>query len=450
MIVLFSASSPTASFCDHRLHSVESSRVPRRFRAAQPVFTSINCSVSGNGGLKAARRYARANRRELLHTGALLTLPTSRLEVNSPQQPLSTSNEAEASSSPSVTGSQDGDFVIACRPRTPVFRVSAPGRIVAVGDIHGDLLKAIALFKLAGVVEEVDRRLLWIGGDTTVVQLGDVLDRGNREIASLQLLRSLDQQARADGGAVYMINGNHESLNVAGDFRYATPGGMLESAVMGGLRGPQAELLTNQQAVRLRLYSPGGHLAKELAHNPTVLIVNDTLFAHGGVTMSHVQYGLERINAEVAAWMRGDRLSDGSRAPPPYLAMGNKNSIMWNRSFSMGWKTFYERYHACSQLRQVLRHTGCKRMVVGHTPQLSGLNNECNGLVWRVDVGMSSGVLNALPQALEIQPARPECGKDVVMKVLGVAGVTSQTTCNGRHPSLNPRGVSTMSTISHL
>ncbi len=61
---------------------------------------------------------------------------------------------------------------------------------------------------------------------------------------------------------------------------------------------------------------------QELAHNPTVLIVNDTMFAHGGVLMGHVQYGLERINAEVAAWMRGDRLSDGSRAPPPFLAMG--------------------------------------------------------------------------------------------------------------------------------
>ena len=150
---------------------------------------------------------------------------------------------------------------------------------------------------------------------------------------------------------------------------------MLESAMMGGLRGVDAHLAPNQRAARLRLFSPGGHLAKELANNPTVLIVNDTMFAHGGVLMGHVQvlacachwirrsrprsqppfsitpcmpprqlpmrllvkrssaasvdtavhgaqYGLERINAEVAAWMRGDRLSDGSRAPPPFLAMG--------------------------------------------------------------------------------------------------------------------------------
>jgi hypothetical protein len=33
------------------------------------------------------------------------------------------------------------------------------------------------------------------------------------------MLRNLDRLARAQGGAVYMLNGNHESLNIAGDFR---------------------------------------------------------------------------------------------------------------------------------------------------------------------------------------------------------------------------------------
>ena len=37
--------------------------------------------------------------------------------------------------------------------------------------------------------------------------------------ASVMMLRNLDRLARAHGGAVYMLNGNHESLNIAGDFR---------------------------------------------------------------------------------------------------------------------------------------------------------------------------------------------------------------------------------------
>ena len=42
--------------------------------------------------------------------------------------------------------------------------------------------------------------------------------RGSRA-ASVMMLRNLDRLARAQGGAVYMLNGNHESLNIAGDFR---------------------------------------------------------------------------------------------------------------------------------------------------------------------------------------------------------------------------------------
>ena len=43
-------------------------------------------------------------------------------------------------------------------------------------------------------------------------------------------------------------------------------------------------------------------------------------------------------------------------------------------------------------------HTG---LVVGHTPQ-SSVNAACNGLVWRVDTGMSKYVAGGAREALEI------------------------------------------------
>ena len=134
----------------------------------------------------------------------------------------------------------------------------------AVGDIHGDLRKAISSLELAQVLQEVNGQVRWAGGDTVVVQLGDVLDRGDSEIGVFRgfgrtatsemwniqqiwkqqgnhgllldhscmhceayagvvmLLRELHKQAQAEGGAVYMLNGNHESLNVSGNFRCAT------------------------------------------------------------------------------------------------------------------------------------------------------------------------------------------------------------------------------------
>lgn len=59
---------------------------------------------------------------------------------------------------------------------------------------------------------------------------------------SVLLLRELDRQARQEGGAVYMLNGNHESLNVAGDFRWAAAGsaGLDWDAVQGGPQQPAA------------------------------------------------------------------------------------------------------------------------------------------------------------------------------------------------------------------
>lgn len=286
-------------------------------------------------------------------------------------------------------------------PGPPAF-TKATGRIVAIGDIHGDLQKALACLELAGVLSEDDGHVQWVGGDTTVVQLGDVLDRGDSEIATILLLRELDRQARKEGGAVWMLNGNHESLNVAGDFRYVTPGAFWESAVAAGMT--ENDIAMDRQGVlraRWFLYKPGGQMARELAKNPTVLVVNDIVFAHGGLLPHHLKYGLQRMNDEVSAWMLGSHCSDGSASTPPFPAMGDSNSVMWNRTFGKERVSPYDRLHMGMQLDATLRELGATAMVVGHTPQMSGLNAECDGRVWRVDVGMSSGVLNADPQVLE-------------------------------------------------
>lgn len=244
------------------------------------------------------------------------------------------------------------------------------------------------------------------------------MDRGDSEIAIVMLLRELHEQAQVEGGGVYMLNGNHESLNIAGDYRYVTDNALIESALAAGLTPGDIHTLYREvrnapqrkqrlAKIRDRVYGPGMPMALELSRNPTVLVVNDTVFAHGGLLPTHVAYGLERINAEVAAWMRGelDPYGDlpGDRVKPPFLAMGNADSVMWSRTFSRErWNNPIERFHACALLRSALDAIGAKRLVVGHTPQLAGCNSECDGRVWRIDVGMSSGVLNADAQVLQI------------------------------------------------
>jgi len=302
----------------------------------------------------------------------------------------------------------------------PTF-IKATGRVLAIGDLHGDMAKTIKAFKLARVADfDEEGKPTWIGGDAVVVQLGDVLDRGDAEIGIVRLLRTLHEQAKKQGGGVYMLNGNHESLNVCGDFRYVTPGAFIESAEEFGI--PREVALRNWEGcvqARAALYLPGGKMAMELAKNPTVLVVNDTAFAHGGLLPIHVNYGLERMNIEVASWMRRDKLTEEDGfATPPFLAMGDGNSVMWNRQLSReSYTNPIDRFHACNMVSQALARIGAKRLVVGHTPQMRGCNCECDGKVWRVDVGMSSGVLNAPAGVLEICPAAEE-GEEPLCRVV--------------------------------
>jgi hypothetical protein len=64
-----------------------------------------------------------------------------------------------------------------------------PKRLVAIGDIHGDLIALKVALRTAGVLHAT--RDTWIGGRTVVVQVGDQLDRGDDELAKMQLKKVL-------------------------------------------------------------------------------------------------------------------------------------------------------------------------------------------------------------------------------------------------------------------
>ncbi|KAH9621846.1 hypothetical protein KSS87_013160 [Heliosperma pusillum] len=266
----------------------------------------------------------------------------------------------------------------------PTF-VSVPNRrLIAVGDLHGDLSKARWALNMAGVLSS-DGRNIWTGGHT----VGDILDRGQDEIAILSLLRCLDMQARPQGGAVFQVNGNHETINIERDFRYVHSGGFDECADFLEYLGEcdhnweQAfltwihvspkwkedrtnsrnywgpwNLVKRQRGVIARslLFQPGGPLARELARHPIVLKLDDWVFCHGGLLPHHVGYGIERMNNQI------------------HTILG-----------------------------ETLQAIGAKAMVVGHTPQTQGVNCEYNCSIWRIDVGMSSGVLDSRPEESEVE-----------------------------------------------
>jgi hypothetical protein len=102
----------------------------------------------------------------------------------------------------------------------PQAQPSAPGRVVAIGDVHGSLDGFRAILRASGLVDTSDR---WIGGAATLVQTGDIMDRGADVRGAQDLLRRLADEAPKTGGRVVALLGNHEVMNLLGEMRDATP-----------------------------------------------------------------------------------------------------------------------------------------------------------------------------------------------------------------------------------
>ncbi len=251
----------------------------------------------------------------------------------------------------------------------------AAGRIVAMGDLHGDLGATRQALRLAGAIDESNR---WIGGDLVVVQTGDQLDRGDEEQAILELLDRLQDEARAAGGAVHILNGNHELMNARLDLRYVTEGGFVDFQDAVTIDEEDSLLLAHEPARRARVaaFRPGGPFALLLAERPVVLVVDGNVFVHGGVSPMHLDYGIERLNDEVRDWLLG------KGDPPAFIHTGE--SPTWNRDYS-------DEVDAddCLQLEEVLERLGAVRMIVGHSVQEDGITPFCEDRAWCIDTGMT-------------------------------------------------------------
>lgn len=255
-------------------------------------------------------------------------------------------------------------------------RYPSAERVVAIGDLHGDLAAARAALRLAGAIGDDDR---WIGGDLVLVQTGDILDRGDDAVEILDLFDGLSGQAGAAGGEIHLLNGNHELMNVKLDMRYVSVGGYLDF-LPGEKRDPAtatAQDVVDGVAERILAIRPGGTLARRFAERNVITIIGDTVFVHGGVLPHLVDYGVERLNQETREWARGDL-----RCPPEPLF--GSDGPLWSRHYSDEPDD-----GDCRLLGDTLQRLGAKRMVVGHTVQGDGISPACGGLVWRIDVGMA-------------------------------------------------------------
>lgn len=277
-------------------------------------------------------------------------------------------------------------------------------RIIVIGDIHGDWNMTLTVLKIAKLI---DNNNDWIGGETVVVQVGDMVDRcrysgtpcniqgatendeGN-DFKILKYFTELHKQARKVGGAVYSLMGNHELMNVKGDFRYVSYEGLRE---FDNFKTSDGRIIKDGDEARRWAFAPGHDVSEFLAcTRQMALIIGSNLFAHAGVLPRIAKkYNVTRLNQIMSLYLF-DMLEKTSDYHDIFEA--SESSPLWNRVYgNMGsHKNDSDTNDKCDKLLKPLEKLyKVGRIYVGHTPMMKGgITNVCNGKVWLTDVGLSS------------------------------------------------------------
>lgn len=201
-----------------------------------------------------------------------------------------------------------------------------PGRIVAIGDIHGSIDGIKSILKVTGLADASGN---WTGGRTQLIQTGDYTDRGAGTRAVLDLLMALEEQAKSAGGRAFALLGNHEVMNLIGETRDATPEifGTFADANSEKRREAAWEDYTKLAAAKKdkgepvpsvyaqakeawmsthplgfveykEAFSPKGKYGQWLRRKPIVTEVAGTIFMHAGIPPANPPAQLEDLNEQ--------------------------------------------------------------------------------------------------------------------------------------------------------
>lgn len=233
------------------------------------------------------------------------------------------------------------------------------------------------------------QELRWNGKTARLWFLGDLFDRGPDGLAVLNLVIRLQREARAVGGDVKALLGNHEVMLLGayqlGNFGKGANGGFFESWKRAAGR---LEDLADLRPDQVRF----------LEAMPVMVLEQGNMLIHSD-TVGYERFGktLEQVNANVRAVLE-------SRDPSTWAGLiGTLNE-----------RDAFLSSAGRSRAERMLARYGANRIVHGHTP-ISRVTNQSvssvitayeyqNGLCLNVDAGMylgAKGFVHALEPAVE-------------------------------------------------
>ncbi len=335
---------------------------------------------------------------------------------------------------------------------TPAPQATTPRRIVAIGDVHGSAGGLTAILARAGLIDANQR---WTGGKTTLVQTGDVTDRGAGVRAALDLLMALEPQAAAAGGRVQVLLGNHEVMNLLADTRDATPE-IFQSFADGNSESRRERAF--QAASRLGsgkgldkaawlaahpigyveyrdAFKPNGRYGRWLRSKPILTEIDGVVFMHGGVNAEFSTESLDdisrRARRELAAWDDGVRwleqqklvlpfstileIIEAARAQLTQFAAYQKEGTLTDEHIRVArlllpltevgassllnpegplWFRGFSAWtdeDGAARMAALLQKFRVTRFVTGHTPQPGRITKRFGGALFLIDTGLLGG-----------------------------------------------------------
>jgi Calcineurin-like phosphoesterase len=204
-----------------------------------------------------------------------------------------------------------------------VASAAPPSKIIAIGDVHGAFPQFVSILQRTGLI---DQNLNWTGGQTTFVQVGDILDRGAESRKALDLMMKIEGQAEQQHGKVIALLGNHEVMDMMGDLRYVSQGEYQAFATdqsekvrdqkfeeykkfMANYGAPGSSGAVDRDKwmaehppgfFELRdAYGPGGRYGRWFRGHDAVAEVGDAIFLHAGLDPDLHYKSIAEINKRV-------------------------------------------------------------------------------------------------------------------------------------------------------
>jgi hypothetical protein len=283
-------------------------------------------------------------------------------------------------------------------------------RVIAIGDVHGAYDRFIEILKVAGVV---DGGLHWAAGSTHVVQLGDILDRGDDSRKVLDFVRRLEKEAQAARGQLHLLLGNHEAARMLGDLRLTTAGeyAAFVTPDSESVRDKYLKSLkpaTSDERAQLIRQTPlglfemrqafgrDGDYGRWLRQLPVTVKIDGFMFVHGGISPAVAPLGCAAINEQVRTELTTD--IDKTRQAPLESLTARVDGPLWYRGLAQESDAF------APEVDQILSKAQARAIVVGHTVTTTGrIISRFDGRVIELDTGMQPAyVQGGRASALEI------------------------------------------------